>query len=60
MNLSIIKMVVGIIGIVLVLCVIGIIYLVTQERAIPSTLETITALSVGGLLGLLAPTNSTS
>lgn len=54
-DLTILRMVVLIIGIILIMAVGGIIYLVSQERAIPSTLETIVALGIGGLLGLLAP-----
>lgn len=53
--MSILKMVVLIIGIAIILCIFGMIYLVVQEKPIPGTLETVVALGFGGLLGLLAP-----
>jgi hypothetical protein len=55
MNMSILKMVVMIIGMTILASIFGMIYLIVNDKAIPGTLETITALCVGGLLGLLAP-----
>lgn len=57
-DISILKMVVAVIGLVLVLTVIGIIYLVVNDKAIPGTLETLAVASVTGLLGLLAPSRA--
>lgn len=53
MNLGLMKMVVGIIGAVIVICVLGMVYLVTQERQIPGTFETLVVSGFTGLLGLL-------
>lgn len=52
---SILSIVVIIVGLTILLCVGGMIYLVGQDRAIPGTLETITVAGITGLLGLLAP-----
>lgn len=52
---SILSLVVAIIGIVIIICVCGVIYLVAQDRAIPGTLETVLVAGITGLLGLLAP-----
>jgi hypothetical protein len=57
MNVSVLKMVVAIIGLTILSCIVGMIYLIVNDKSIPSTLETITALGVGGLLGLLAPSH---
>jgi hypothetical protein len=51
-------MVVVIIGLVVLVCVVGIVYLVTQDRSVPGTLETIVVAGVTGLLGLLAPSRA--
>lgn len=56
--MNVLQMVVVIIGVVIIVCVMGIIYLVSQDRAIPGTLETITVAGVTGLLGLLAPSKA--
>jgi hypothetical protein len=58
MNMSILKMVVVIIGVSVLACILGIVYLVLNDKSIPSTLETVTALGIGGLLGLLAPSQA--
>lgn len=54
-DISILKMVVIIVGLVEVLSMAGIIYLVSQQVAVPGTLETIAVAGLTGLLGLLAP-----
>jgi CDP-diglyceride synthetase len=56
--MDLLKMVAGIIGIVIIACVLGMIYLVVNDKAIPGTLETITVAGVTGLLGLLAPSRT--
>lgn len=55
MNVSVLKMVVFIIGMVILTAMVGVIYLIAQERQVPGTLETIAVASLTGLLGLLAP-----
>lgn len=58
MNVPILKMVVAIVGIVIILSVVGIVYLVINDKAIPGTLETITVAGITGLLGLLTNTKT--
>lgn len=53
--MDLLKLVAGIIGTVVILCVLGMIYLVVNDKAIPGTLETVTVAGVTGLLGLLVP-----
>ena len=55
MNVSILRLVV--VGIILEMLIVvtGIIILILQDKAIPSTLETLSVASVTGLLGLLGP-----
>lgn len=58
MNLSILKIIVLGLVICVILAVVGMIYLVSQDRSIPQTLETIVIAGFTGLLGLLAPSRT--
>jgi hypothetical protein len=55
MNISILKMVVGIIGLLLVMMAAGVILLLMQGKNVPSEFWTIIVSGFTGLLGLLAP-----
>lgn len=55
MNISILKIVVLIIGIVLVIFSCGIVYLQANDKNIPDVMATIIVAGITGLLGLLAP-----
>lgn len=59
-NVSVLKLVVIIVGIVVLMCVGGMIYLVSQERAIPGTLETLSVAGITGLLGVLVPSKGSA
>lgn len=55
MNVSVLKMVVGILGAVLVVDAVGMVLLTLQDRGIPGVLENVMLMGIAGLLGLLAP-----
>jgi hypothetical protein len=56
MNSTPLRLVVGILGLVLVLCVLGIVYMAsTGDRPIPDVLQNIAVGSLTGLVGLLVP-----
>lgn len=55
MNISILKIVVAIIGILLILMAVGVILLIALGKAVPSEFWTIIISGFTGLLGLLAP-----
>lgn len=55
MNVSILKMVVLIIGLLLLTSMIGITYLVVNDKTVPDIFQIVTVSGITGLLGLLAP-----
>lgn len=54
-NLSVMRLVVMVIGLILVICAVGVIGLLWQSKAVPSEFWTIEVSGMTGLLGLLAP-----
>ena len=54
-NLTVLKMVVAIVGIVEIAVLVGMVFMVVEDRNIPGTFETIAVAGLTGLLGLLAP-----
>jgi hypothetical protein len=58
MNITVLKMVVAIVGLVEVVVLIGMVFLVVGGRNIPGTFETVAAAGLTGLLGLLAPSQA--
>lgn len=60
MKATTLNLVLGILGIALLLCLGGIIFLASQEpaRSIPDILVGTTTLIVGGVIGLLVPSKS--
>lgn len=55
MNISIMRLVVGIIGILLIVMAIGVILLIALGKPVPSEFWTVIVSGFTGLLGLLAP-----
>jgi hypothetical protein len=58
MNITVLKMVVAIVGLVEVVVLIGMVFLVVGGRNIPGTFETVAVAGLTGLLGLLAPSQA--
>lgn len=55
MNLTLLNLVVCILGVALLLCLGGVVYLLANQQPVDDTLKITISAIIGGLLGLLAP-----